>query len=191
MLVLASSSPRRQKLLSDAGLRFEIVAPDIPETLRPGEAPREMVERLSLEKARHVAAGLSAGPRRLVLGSDTAVVVDEDVLGKPRDAEHALEMLSRLSGRGHRVLTGVAVIETDNGRERVLSVESQVLMRRSDTPTLRAYVATGESMDKAGAYALQGEGRRFVDRVEGSETNVIGLPMDETLALLDELGLRR
>ena len=176
-------------LLTQAGLRFETVVPDIAETVRPGEPPHHLVERLSLEKARHVSARFLEGPRRLVLGSDTVVVVDNEVLGKPRDADEAVVMLSRLCGRTHQVVSGVAVIETDSGRERALSVESHVIMRAADRSELRAYVATGESLDKAGAYALQGEGRRFVTRVEGSETNVIGLPLDETLALLEELGL--
>jgi septum formation protein len=176
-------------LLAQAGLDFEIVAPDIAETVRPDEAPNDMVERLSAEKARHVSSQLAKGPRRIVLGSDTAVVLDGAILGKPRDPDDALAMLTRLCGRRHCVVTGVALIETDTGRERVLSVESQVSMRAADPAELRAYVATGESLDKAGAYALQGEGRRFVEAVEGSETNVIGLPVDETLALLEELGL--
>jgi septum formation protein len=123
----------------------------------------------------------------VVLGSDTVVVLDGDILGKPHDAAHALALLRRLAGRTHRVLTGVAVVA--GARQRRLHVESRVTMRAASDDALRAYVATGEPLDKAGAYAVQGEGRRLVERVEGSETNVIGLPLEETLALLAELGV--
>jgi septum formation protein len=118
------------------------------------------------------------------------VVLDDEILGKPDDAEHALVLLGRLTGRAHRVLTGVALIERDAGTRRQIVVESAVAMRPASHEELRAYVATGEPLDKAGAYAAQGEGRRFIERIRGSETNVIGLPMEETLALLADAGLR-
>jgi septum formation protein len=190
-LVLASASPRRRELLASRGLRFEVVPPDVEETARAGERPQALVERLALEKALAVRARLPALPRRFVLGSDTVVVLDGEILGKPRDAAHALELLSRLSGRTHTVWTGVAVAATGEGRPRVASVASSVTLRPAAEPELRAYVASGEPLDKAGAYALQGEGRRFVSRVEGSESNVIGLPLDEALALLAEAGFER
>jgi septum formation protein len=189
LLVLASASPRRRELLERAGLRFEVLPADIPEEPRAGEAPRALVERLAAEKAAAVRARLPAAPRRLVLGSDTIVVLDGDVLGKPRDAAEALAMLRRLSGRTHTVWTGVAVVATDGGAAVVRSVASQVTLRASAESELRDYVATGEPLDKAGAYALQGAGRRFVTHVAGSESNVIGLPVEETLALLAAAGL--
>lgn len=145
-----------------------------------------MAERLATEKALAVARTLTDRPGRLVLAADTIVVIDEEALGKPDDAAHAVALLRRLEGRSHRVITAVALARAGGGAPRVVSVESEVQMRAIDDAEIRAYVATGEPLDKAGAYAAQGEGRRFIDRILGSETNVIGLPLDETLALLRE-----
>jgi len=189
VLVLASASPRRRDLLQRAGLRFEVMPAYIPEEVREGEPPRALVERLAAEKAAAVRSRLPERPRRLVLGSDTVVVLGDEILGKPRDAEEAVAMLRRLSGRTHRVWTGIAVFATDSVTPSVRSIESQVTLRAAGEAELRAYVATGEPLDKAGAYALQGEGRRFVSRIEGSESNVIGLPLEETLVLLAAAGL--
>jgi len=189
VLILASGSPRRRDLLTQAGIPFEAIPADIAEVARPGEEPRDLVERLAREKALAVIGRLAGPARRIVLGSDTVVVLGHDVLGKPRDPEHAVSLLRRLAGRAHHVLTGVAVVESDTGHARVVSVESRVHMREADEAELRAYVSTGEPLDKAGAYAFQGAGRRFVERVEGSETNVIGLPLEETLALLRACGV--
>ena len=188
-LVLASASPRRRDLLAGAGLRFEIVPADVAEEARAGEAPRALVERLASEKAASVRDRLPARPRRLVLGSDTVVVLDADILGKPRDPEHAVAMLRRLAGRTHTVWTGVAVATTGAAALCVRSVESRVTLHPVGEAELRAYVATGEPLDKAGSYALQGQGRRLVSRVDGSESNVIGLPLEETLELLAAAGL--
>jgi septum formation protein len=190
-LVLASASPRRRELLAGAGLRFEVIPSDIDEAPRAGESPRALVERLAAGKALAVRARLPARPRRFVLGSDTIVVLGEDVLGKPRDASHAVSLLRRLAGRTHTVWTGVAVVATGAGEPRVTSVSSRVTLRPADDEELRRYVASGEPLDKAGAYAVQGEGRRFVSRLEGSESNVIGLPVEETLALLTSAGFAR
>ncbi|HYB13682.1 MAG TPA: Maf family protein [Myxococcota bacterium] len=183
-VVLASASPRRRELLARAGLRFEVVPSNVLEQRLPGEGPREFALRLAREKALEVARRFPASPRRLVLGADTIVVLEDAVLGKPRDREEAVGMLSRLVGRAHRVLTAIAVVETDRLEPRASCVESTVVMRAASEAELRAYVATGEPLDKAGAYAAQGQGRRFVERIEGSETNVIGLPVEEALALL-------
>jgi septum formation protein len=190
-LVLASGSPRRRRLLADAGVAFEIRPVDIPEVRAPGEPPERFALRLAREKA---LAGDAAqqgepGPRRAVLGADTIVVLGDEVLGKPADAAEAERMLTRLTGRSHVVITAVALVSGSARRVRTLAVQSRVRMRPADPQEIRAYVATGESLDKAGAYALQGEGRRFVQAVEGSETNVIGLPLDETLALLTDAGV--
>ena len=187
-LVLASASPRRSELLSRHGVAFEVRPADIDEAQRAGEAPEALVRRLAEEKARAVAARVGHEPRRWVLAADTLVVLDDAVLGKPRDAAHARELLGRLLGRRHRVITGVTLLASDDLAAHGLGVESQVEMRAASDAEVRAYVETGEPLDKAGAYAVQGEGRRFVTAVEGSETNVIGLPMDETLALLAETG---
>jgi septum formation protein len=188
-LVLASGSPRRRELLSRLKVPFATVPAEIAETARPGERPRELAERLAREKAESVAAQLGRTPRRVVLGSDTIVVLGDEVLGKPRDPEHAVALLRKLSGCTHLVLTGIAVVESDTGRARSRVVESRVTLRRADERELRDYVATGEALDKAGAYALQGAGRRFVMEVEGSETNVIGLPLEETMAMLQDAGV--
>jgi septum formation protein len=168
---------------------FVTVPAEIPETARPGEAPRALAERLARAKAEAVAEQIGSTPRRVVLGSDTIVVIGAEVLGKPRDPAHAVTLLRKLAGRTHLVLTGIAVVESDSGQTRSRVVESRVTLREADEAELREYVATGESLDKAGAYALQGKGRRFVAGVEGSETNVIGLPLEETAAMLREAGV--
>ncbi len=187
-LILASASPRRSKLLGEAGVRFTVIPADIDESARPGETPRELVVRLASEKARAVAERLGTDPRRLVLGSDTIVVIGEDVLGKPSDAEHAVALLGQILGRRHTVFTGVALLDSASGALQTQCVASDVVMRAASDAEVRCYVATGEPLDKAGAYALQGIGRKFVERVIGSESNVIGLPLEETLALLRNAG---
>ena len=184
-LILASGSPRRSALLREAGVRFEVRAPNIPEVQRPDEAPADVAARLAREKALAVARQI-AGPRRLVLGADTIVIIDHTALGKPVDAADAERLLQRLLGRRHRVVTAVAIVASDTLAVRETVVESEVVMREADAEEVRAYVDTGEPLDKAGAYAAQGEGRRFIERIEGSLSNVIGLPVEETLALLAE-----
>jgi septum formation protein len=189
-LILASASPRRRALLERAGVAFEVRPADLPEQREPDEAPEAFAGRLALAKAKAVASAAGREPPRLVLGADTIVVLDGEVFGKPLDARHAVELLSRLVGRTHRVITAVALVASGSGRARHAAVESAVTMRAAAAEELRAYVATGEPLDKAGAYAAQGEGRRFIAKIEGSETNVIGLPLEETLALLRAAGWR-
>lgn len=188
--MLASGSPRRRELLARAGVRFEVRPADVDESVRPGEAPEVLVLRLAREKATAVAARTETGDDCVVLGADTIVVVDGDVLGKPESPAHAVVLLRRIVGRAHRVLTGVALVLGDGRLAGEACVESAVRMRAAGDDEIARYVATGEPLDKAGAYAAQGEGRRFIEAIEGSETNVIGLPMDETLALLDRAGVR-
>jgi len=189
-LVLASASPRRRDLLDGAGVAIEVIPADVDERHQPGETPDRFATRLAVEKARVVAERVGPVPRRRVLGADTIVVLDGAILGKPRDADHALELLERLVGRCHRVITGVALADSETLEVRTATVVSSVRMRAAATDELRDYIATGEPLDKAGAYAIQGVGRRFVVGLEGSESNVIGLPLEETLALLaaDEAG---
>jgi septum formation protein len=189
VLVLASASPRRRELLARAGIPFEVVPSGVEEKAEPGETPTELAARLAAEKARAVARRIGAPPTRVVLGADTLVVVDDEVLGKPEDPEHAASLLARLVGRRHRVCTGVAVVASHDGTLWRCTVTSTVTMRPAGAEEIRAYVATGEPLDKAGGYAFQGGGRRFVTGVVGSETNVIGLPVEETLALLRKAGL--
>ncbi len=181
--MLASASPRRHALLRRAGVAFEARPAELDETPRAGETPLETLVRLALAKALAVAARLDE-PGRLVLGADTGVLLDDRLFGKPRDPDDALEMLAQLAGRTHRVITAVAITEGTRQRVWQCSVTSHVTLRSASRDDLARYVATGEPLDKAGAYAFQGEGRRFVSKVEGSETNVIGLPLEETLALL-------
>ena len=187
-LILASGSPRRRELLSEAGVPHEVIPADIDEQIQPGESPREMTLRLAREKALAVAARIPEAPPRHVLGSDTTVVLDGEIIGKPRDAEDAVSLLQRLTGRTHRVVTAVAIVETASGRVVDCAVESRVHMRSASEDALRDYVKTGEPLDKAGAYAIQGQGAWLVTGFEGSRTNIIGLPVEETLALLKRAG---
>lgn len=188
-LILASASPRRRRLLADAGLRFEIAPADVDERALPDEAIDALASRLAREKAQAVALTRSGDRPRVFLGADTLVELEGVVFGKPADPTEAVAHLTRLQGRTHRVLTAVALVRSDTSGLRELRVESRVTMRAADEAEIRAYVATGEPLDKAGGYAVQGEGRRFVEKILGSETNVIGLPMDETLAALREMGI--
>lgn len=184
-LILASSSPRRRELMGRLGLDFEILVPDVAEEVLPGERPEEHVGRLAAEKARAVSAG---NPGAVVIAADTVVVLDGDIIGKPVDAEDACRLLGRLSGRTHTVYTGVSVISGPQEAARVEVVSSGVTISALDESEIREYVATGEPLDKAGAYAVQGKGGRFVTTVDGSLTNVIGLPLKETHALLAAAG---
>ncbi|HPK71330.1 MAG TPA: Maf family protein [Vicinamibacterales bacterium] len=185
-LVLASASPRRIALLRGAGYEFDTVAADVDESARPGEAAADYVRRVSLLKARAVAA--SAG-EAVVLAADTTVVLGGEMLGKPADGRDARRMLERLSGRTHDVLTGVAVV---CGADAELAVESTaVSFRELSASEVDWYVATGEPADKAGAYAVQGLGSRFVARVTGSYSNVVGLPLETVQRLLEAAGVVR
>lgn len=186
-VVLASGSPRRREILTRLGITFDVVPPDIDESPHPGERPESLATRLAQEKAQAVAERLGSEEKRPVLAADTIVVLDNDILGKPRDAEHARQMLGRMTGRTHRVVTGVAVIDPPSFRCWSEAVSSEVEMRAADPQSIADYVDTGEPLDKAGSYGVQGEGgRRFVSEVRGSVSNVMGLPRRETLALLEK-----
>ena len=181
VLVLASGSPRRRQLLEMLGLGVEVRPPHIPEIRAPGEDPRSYVERLARDKAASVAGDL-------VLGADTTVVVDGEVLEKPADADDALRMLRRLQGRTHHVLTAIA-LKTPRGMLAATDVTA-VVFRTADDDLLRAYVATGEPMDKAGAYGIQGYGAALVERIDGDFFSVMGLPVRRVLELLEAAGYR-
>lgn len=170
--MLASASPRRQELLTAAGYTFTVVTADVDETPVPGEAPDHYVARLAEAKARAV---LALRPEALVLGADTTVVVDVDILAKPADAADAARMLHRLQGRAHDVLTGVALAAATWSRVDVAA--TRVWFAPMTAAEIDAYVASGEPMDKAGAYAIQGRAARYVTRIEGSYSNVVGLPV--------------
>lgn len=185
-VVLASGSPRRAQLLRMLGLAAEIRPPEVDESYRPGEDGVAHAERLAGEKAASVAA---ERPDALVIGSDTVVLVDGRVLGKPRDAAEAAAMLLRLQGRTHIVATGIALASPD-GRLRVAVETVRVTLRPFDASLANAYVATGEPLDKAGAYGIQGMGSALVERIEGDYFAVMGLPVVRLLALLEEAGWR-
>ncbi len=190
-LILASASPRRLELLRGAGLDPRVVVPRVDETVRPGEAPEARVARLAIEKVHAVELDLAAQAQlAVVLGADTEVVLDGRPLGKPRDAVEAAAMLRALRGRVHEVLTGVHLLRRDEQRSATAVAVTRVRFRSFDDATLAAYVATGEPLDKAGAYGIQGHGASLVESVDGSWSNVVGLPVEQLPAWLERIGLR-
>ena len=185
-LWLASRSPRRAELLRTLGVAFSVLDLEIDEAVRAGEAPTDYVARLANAKA---AAGIAVMPSPApVLAADTSVVVDGEIFGKPADRSAGLYMLDRLSGRGHTVLTGVALALPGGARNGV-TVCTTVFMRTLSSAEKAAYWASGEPLDKAGGYAVQGLGGALVSRIDGSYSNVVGLPLAETLALLSAAGV--
>lgn len=182
-IVLASASPRRAELLKQIGLSLHVRPADIDETPKPGESALQYVERLAREKAGAVAA---EHPDAIVIGSDTSVVLAGRILGKPVDRQDAAEMLRRLSGRTHQVMTAVAVAIA--GRVESCVVTTDVRFRHLSDDETEAYVATGEPMDKAGGYGIQGRGGIFVEELRGSYSAVVGLPLQETAELLAGAG---
>lgn len=185
-LVLASGSPRRRELLAGAGLRFAVRPADIDETPLDDEAPTAYVRRLSIEKASASAASPLSSPAEVIIAADTTVDANGMILEKPTDADDAYGMLRRLSGRSHQVHTGVTVSVARNGARRSSTIlaTTEVTFARLTDDMIDWYLATGEANDKAGAYGIQGAAAAFVERVDGSVTNVIGLPLAETLELI-------
>ncbi len=183
-LILASGSPRRAELLRNAGIEFHAAPANLGEDQLPGEAPLDYCRRVACDKARAVAAQFPAEP---VLGADTIVVVDGEILGKPRDAAEARAMLRQLSGGWHEVMTGVCLIA--NGREQVEAEITRVQMIAMSDEEIAAYAAAGEPMDKAGAYAIQGGASRWIPRIEGCYFNVVGLPVPRVYAMLKRAGI--
>jgi septum formation protein len=184
-VVLASSSPRRRDLLNLIGIPHEVRPADIDETMRPREAPRRYAERLAREKASAFAV---RDPDLITIGADTVVVVNRKVLGKPSDAADAARMLGMLSGREHTVITAVAVARGQELRSAIEEV--RVKFRRLRDDEIEAYIATGEPMDKAGAYGIQGFGATIVERVEGDYFAVMGLPLARLVGLMRDVGVR-
>lgn len=186
-LILASKSPRRRELLAQMGLTDFEIHPAVGEELaEPGLTPPELVQALALHKAREVAEKF-AHPGDLVIGADTIVVLDGQVLGKPHNEAHALEMLTALAGREHHVYTGVAVLQ--DSRELAQVEDTAVWFRDASEAELNRYIATGEPMDKAGAYGIQGRGGLLVSRIEGDYTNVVGLPIVRLASMLAQFGV--
>lgn len=184
-IILASSSPRRQEMLRNLGLDFIIHPSGADESVDDGLKPSEVVELLAVRKAADVASEYTEG---LVIGSDTIVVLDGQVLGKPLDEQDAFRMLAALQGRNHSVYSGLAVIDVSTGNRKTGHVETKVSMRPLSEQEIRAYIATQEPMDKAGAYAIQGIGSLFINGIEGDYFSVVGLPVRLLAEYLDGFG---
>lgn len=185
MIILASQSPRRAQLLAQVGIEFRMQAAHIDESVHADERAADYVERVSIAKAEALHREF---PQYPALGSDTAVVLDQQILGKPVDRDDAVRMLLALAGRTHEVLTGVAVADAQTHYR--LSV-SRVMFRDISEQEAAAYWATGEPADKAGGYAIQGLAAAFIERIEGSYSGIMGLPLFETMQILDAIGVRR
>ena len=187
-LVLASGSPRRADILRAGGWLFDICAPDIDESRHPGEDAVVYVERLALAKAK---AGARLNPSRVVVGADTIVLIEGEILGKPRHEDDARRMLLLLSGRCHEVITGIAILRPgrdgpESGNERVEHAVTSVQFASMTEAEIEWYLATGEAMDKAGAYAIQGKAARFIEQIQGDYLNIVGLPVRLLYKLLSE-----
>ena len=190
MLVLASASPRRKELLTQAGYDFRVIPANVPEERRPNEDPTAFVTRLAQEKAQAVFDLLSNGSPEdplTVLGADTIVVTPEEILGKPQNPKDAARMLRLLSGRTHKVITGLCLVS--KGKTEVAAETTLVTMREVSNEEIDAYIATGEPMDKAGAYAIQGFAARWIPRIEGCYFNVVGLPIARVAEMLERVRL--
>ena len=184
-LILASQSPRRKELLTQLGYRFVCSPADIDESVHANESPAQYVTRLAIEKATHIAK--TVAPSDLVLGSDTSVVKNNHILGKPKDLSESIEMLSSLSGRTHQVLTAIAVAKGEAIES--LLVETEVTFKVLTKTEMINYWQTNEPQDKAGSYGIQGIGGQFITQIKGSYSAVVGLPLYETAQLLTKMGL--
>jgi septum formation protein len=185
-LILASASPRRAEILRNAGMAFSVLSSAVDETAIPGETPLELVRRLALAKAELVAAR-AVGPA-IVIAADTIVALENAILGKPRTSDDARQMLDKLSGRTHSVVTGVALIRLPDAERREFIETTQVHFASVSQDEIAKYLASGEPFDKAGAYAIQGLGGRFIPRIDGCYFNVVGLPLARLCKELAELG---
>lgn len=185
-LILASASPRRRELLSSIGLEFEVLPSNVPEVHREGEAPEEYVARLSRDKAEALA---KAHPARWVIAADTTVLLGDQLLEKPADAADAARMLGAIAGRTHIVYTGVTLENTQSDYRETRVAESEVRMLPLSAEDIEWYVRTGEPLDKAGAYAVQGIGAMFIESIHGSYTNVVGLPLATLFQMLRRAGI--
>lgn len=187
-LILASSSPRRQELIRMFHLPVRIEPAQVDESTQPGISPADTVEQLSLRKANTVAERCKqAGQKGIVIGSDTVVAIDGAILGKPANEQDAASMLRQLQGQWHEVYSGIACMDWVRGTRLVRHRVTRVYMKPLDDERIRKYIETGEPMDKAGAYAIQGRGALFVDRIEGCYFNVVGLPLSLLADMLDEM----
>jgi len=185
-VVLASASPRRRELLRAAGIPFEAMASNVAEERKAGEEPEDFVRRMAVEKAEQVAAA-RPGETRPIVGADTVVLLEQTVLGKPDSPKDAAAMLRMLSGQTHAVLTGLCVLDPRSGGRCVETVRTEVCFARLSEEEIQEYVASGEPLDKAGAYAIQGRASRFVERIDGCYFNVVGLPVPTLYRMLKQL----
>ena len=188
-LILGSASPRRREILSGLGLPIFVLPADVDESVRPGEAPGTYLERIVGDKLGRITERLGAREGAAILVADTSVIVDEDILGKPADVTDAVRLLTRLCGRMHRVLTRYAIGLPSGALVAARTVTTEVWLRAASTDEIAAYARSGEGLDKAGAYAAQGVGAFLVERMNGSYTNVVGLPACEVVLDLKEHGL--
>jgi len=184
-LILASKSPRRYELLKQVGLDFEVIPSRVMENIVQKESPKEHVIRLAEGKARDIASGY---PNRWVIAADTIVYINGSILGKPKSREEAMEMLHRLSGQEHWVLTGFSVFHLGEGKSDKETVQTAVKMKTLSPTEMEWYIQTGEPFDKAGGYAIQGIGSFMIESIRGSYTNVVGLPLCELIQMLNRLG---
>ncbi len=189
-IILASSSTRRAEILRSAGIPFEILPGHVDEALLPGEDAAAMVARLAESKARAAAQAIGTTGDCVIVGADTTVELDGEILGKPDDYDHAERMLAKLSGHTHRVLTGLFLLRLPGNGTRAAVESSAVTFARMTKEEIDAYVMTEEPMDKAGAYAIQGYAGRFIPKIKGDYFNIVGLPLAKLYALLQELGWR-
>ena len=189
-IILASSSPRRKELLEQVGLKFEIFSPDIDESVHVGESADYYVQRLAEQKAQAILAQFSDA---IVIAADTSLVLDHKIIGKPESKQHAFEIWTALSDRQHDVLSGVCVLSSqfDPNTVQSMVVRTQVYFQKLSQLDMEQYWATGEPIGKAGAYAIQGYAAQFIQRIEGSYSNVVGLPLYETLQLLKNIDQRK
>ena len=185
-IILASTSPRRRELLALLGIVFEVVPPMVEEIPSPGLSPREQAKQFALDKALSIARRY---PEDLVLGSDTVIEIDDALMGKPRDLHDAKTMLRQLRGRSHHVLTAIALIHEAAYVTHVRVETALVRMTPFTDQELRHYLETGESLGKAGAYSIQGEGARFIETIEGDYPTIVGLPLRQTADLLEQRGV--
>ncbi len=186
-IILASASPRRKELLQKLGLKFDVDPSSYEERIDPELPPRELAKSLSLEKAKAVARNRK---NALIIAADTLIVFEGRVLGKPGTEAEACQMLKKLSGKSHTVITGFTIVDTESNTTLSKAIETKVYLRRLSSEEIRAYVRTKEPLDKAGAYAIQGLGSIIVDRIEGDHFNVIGLPLSALAESLKEFGVR-
>ncbi|HHX86800.1 MAG TPA: septum formation inhibitor Maf [Firmicutes bacterium] len=184
-IILASASPRRARLLSQAGIPFRVIPAEVEEVY-PWLEPAAAVQQQALSKAEQVAKNL---PRGIVLGADTVVLHRGEVLGQPQSLLEARKMLVRLSGDQHRVITGIALVDVESGRKLLDCVQTRVWMKALEKELIDAYISTGEPLDKAGAYGIQGKAALFVDKIEGCYFNVVGLPLSRLCLLLSRMGI--